>query len=101
MSLNIDFLDETNGLSVEEIAKIGELLNFAAKMESVEGESEVSVTFVTNDRIQEINSEYRDKDRPTDVISFAMEELGEGEVALIGADIPRILGDIIISVAKA
>ena len=30
-----------------------------------------------------------------------MEELGEGEIPLSGMDIPRVLGDIIISVAKA
>ncbi len=56
---------------------------------------------MTNDRIQEINREYRDKDKPTDVISFAMEELGEGEIPLSGEGMPRILGDIIISLAKA
>ena len=54
-----------------------------------------------NCRIQEINREYRDKDKATDVISFAMEELGEGEIPLSGVDMPRILGDIIISLAKA
>ena len=63
--------------------------------------SELSVTFVDNERIQEINKEYRHKDMPTDVISFAMEELGEGEIALIGVDMPRVLGDIIISIPKA
>jgi probable rRNA maturation factor len=56
---------------------------------------------VTNERIHEINREYRDKDAPTDVISFAMEELGEGEIELIGAELPRVLGDIIISIPKA
>ncbi|MDP4137699.1 MAG: rRNA maturation RNase YbeY, partial [Bacillota bacterium] len=38
---------------------------------------------------------------PTDVISFALEEDGEGEVEIIGADMPPVLGDIIISVDKA
>jgi len=101
MSLISDFIDETNELTEEEIIKIEELLHFAAKKENVEGESELSVTFVTNDRIQEINREYRDKDKPTDVISFAMEELGEGEIPLSGVDMPRVLGDIMISLAKA
>lgn len=101
MSLSIDFLDETNELVEDNIAQIKDLINFAASKEGIEPDSEVSVTFVTNDRIQEINREYRDKDRPTDVISFAMEELGEGEVELVGAEMPRVLGDIIISVAKA
>jgi probable rRNA maturation factor len=101
MNLVIDFLDETNNVSSEQIDEIEKLLNFAAAKLTIEQGSEVSVTFVTNERIREINREYRDKDAVTDVISFALEELGEGEVELIGADIPRILGDIIISIAKA
>lgn len=100
MSLVIDFLDETNEITEEQLEQLEALFNFAAEKEGVESGSELSVTFVTNERIQEINREYRDKDRPTDVISFAMEEMGEGEIELIGGDMPRVLGDIIISVAK-
>ena len=101
MKLEIDFLDEVNALTQEEITEIENLLNFAGAKEKIQTGSELSVTFVSNERIQEINREYRDKDRPTDVISFAMEELGEGELEVVGADIPRVLGDIIISVPKA
>ncbi|UQD52793.1 rRNA maturation RNase YbeY [Bacillus methanolicus] len=101
MRLIIDTFDETNSLTEQEILRIKELLLFAARSEQLEEDCELSVTFVSNERIQEINREYRDKDRPTDVISFAMEELGEGEVELVGADMPRVLGDIIISVPKA
>lgn len=97
MILNIDFLDETNVVKEEHIALVEKLLQHAAKVEGIEDGSEVSVTFVTNEAIHEINREYRDKDQPTDVISFALEELGEGEVQIVGEDIPRILGDIIIS----
>jgi len=100
MSLNLDFMDETEVLQDEDIDMLERLLNFAAEKEKVEDGSELSVTLVNNERIREINREYRDKDRPTDVISFAMEEMGEGEIPLIGADMPRILGDIIISVEK-
>lgn len=99
--LNIDLIDETNELSEEQMEVIEKLLNFAAQKQSVEEYSEVSVTFVTNERIHEINREYRDKDAPTDVISFAMEELGEGEMELAGVDMPRVLGDIIISIPRA
>lgn len=101
MNLVIDFLDETNELSDEQMKEIENLLNFAAEKEKIEDGSEVSVTFVSNDRIQEINREYRHKDSPTDVISFALEELGEGEIELAGMEMPRILGDIIISIPKA
>ncbi|MGE7023468.1 rRNA maturation RNase YbeY [Solibacillus cecembensis] len=95
--LTIDFLDETNGVKEADIELVEKLLQHAAKIEGIEEGSEVSVTFVTNEAIHEINREYRDKDQPTDVISFAMEELGEDEVQIIGEGMPRVLGDIIIS----
>ncbi|GAM15215.1 rRNA maturation RNase YbeY [Mesobacillus selenatarsenatis] len=101
MSIEIDFLDEINELKQEEINEIEKLLNYTAEKENVQEGSELSVTFVSNERIQEINREYRDKDRPTDVISFALEEMGEGELEIVGDGIPRILGDIIISIPKA
>jgi probable rRNA maturation factor len=100
MKLEIDFLDEINELAQEEIEEIEKLLNFAAGKENIQAGSELSVTFVSNERIQEINREYRDKDQPTDVISFALEEMGEGEIEVVGADMPRVLGDIIISVPR-
>ncbi|MFS0861601.1 rRNA maturation RNase YbeY [Fredinandcohnia sp. 179-A 10B2 NHS] len=101
MKLEIDFIDEIEAVSDEECNTIRELLFLAAEKEGVAEESELSITFVDNDRIQEINREYRDKDQPTDVISFAMEELGEGEIEIIGADLPTVLGDIIISIPRA
>ena len=101
MTLLIDCIDETENLTEEQMLEIERVITFAARKQMVEAHSEVSITFVSNERIQEINREYRDKDKPTDVISFAMEELGEGEMELIGADMPRVLGDIIISIPKA
>ncbi|MEJ9280031.1 MULTISPECIES: rRNA maturation RNase YbeY [Ureibacillus] len=100
MTLTIDFLDETNKLSDEHIELVEKLLQHAAKLENINN-AEVSVTFVTNEKIHEINREYRDKDQPTDVISFALEEMGEGEIEIIGVgELPRVLGDIIISVDR-
>jgi probable rRNA maturation factor len=101
MTLVIDSIDETSTLSDNELIQIENILSFASKKQNVEQGSEISITFVSNESIQEINREYRQKDYPTDVISFAMEELGEGEIEVVGADIPRILGDIIISIPKA
>jgi probable rRNA maturation factor len=101
MTLLIDSVDETNELTEQQMLNIERLIHFAAKKQLIEEHSEVSITFVSNQRIQEINRDYRDKDTPTDVISFAMEELGEGEVELSGMDMPRVLGDIIISIPRA
>ena len=100
MGVTIDFFDETKEIAAEHLETLQQLIYFAAKREGIEEEAEMSITFVDNARIQEINYEYRDKNQPTDVISFAMEELGEGEREIVGEDMPRILGDIIISIPK-
>ena len=100
MNLELDLVDETSELTDENIQFVADLLNHAAKMENVEEGTEVSVTFVTNEDIREINKQYRNKDSATDVISFALEELSEGEVVPVGVDMPRVLGDIIISVER-
>lgn len=96
----IDLLDETGTVTEEELAFVRTILLHAAEKEEV-GEAEVSVTFVTDEMIREINREYRGKDSATDVISFAMEEMGEDEPEILGADDTRMLGDIIISLERA
>lgn len=102
MVLSIDIEDETNELSDEKMKKIVELLRFVAKQESIEEDAEVSVLIVTNERIQQLNSEYRNKHVPTDVLSFAMEDETENdEFHLADFEMPRMLGDIIISIEKA
>ncbi|RNF41019.1 rRNA maturation RNase YbeY [Planococcus salinus] len=97
--LSIDLMDETASLTDKELQLVEKVLQHAALEEQV-GAAEVSVTFVTNNEIREINKEYRGKDQPTDVISFAMEELGEGEMEIVGSLEPRMLGDIIISLER-
>ncbi|MBM2658494.1 rRNA maturation RNase YbeY [Staphylococcus pseudoxylosus] len=89
----IDFSDHTELVQNEWLTQIDELLTFAKKQENIEEEAELSVTFVDKQEIQEINKMYRDKDKVTDVISFALEE---DEPEITGLDMPRVLGDIII-----
>ena len=73
--------------------------NAVLRMEKFPYSAEISVTFVDNDQIQELNREYRGKDMPTDVLSFPMGENGVyDENHTTGA---KILGDIVISVPKA
>jgi probable rRNA maturation factor len=100
MTLDIDFQDEGQSVSEEMVNLLKELLQYAAQTLNI-GDAEMSITFVDNARIQEINKTYRDKDQPTDVISFAMEDEVEGEVTIVGVDMPRVLGDILISIPKA
>ncbi|WP_088008008.1 rRNA maturation RNase YbeY [Indiicoccus explosivorum] len=98
--LTVDLLDETGQVSDHELGFVQKVLARAAEAEET-GEAEVSVTFVANEAIRQINREYRGKDTPTDVISFALEEADEQEVAITGGSEVRVLGDIIISVERA
>ena len=100
MRLEIDYIDETSEIKADAQQLVENVLQFAAQKENIDEGTELSVTFVDNARIQEINKEYRNKDAATDVISFAMEEMGEDEMKIIGGDIPRVLGDIIISIER-
>ena len=61
-------------------------------------DAELSVLLCDDATIHELNRDYRDKDRPTDVLAFAMRE-GEGAPAAAGA--PEVLGDVVISVPTA
>ncbi|SDD19377.1 probable rRNA maturation factor [Terribacillus halophilus] len=99
--MHIDFHDKTNSVTEDYIDLIDRLIQYAAEAEKITEEAEMSITFVDNAEIQVINRNYRQKDAPTDVISFAMQEEGEGEQQIIGEEIPIVFGDIIISVDKA
>jgi probable rRNA maturation factor len=101
MHLTLDLNDQTESLSSENLQLIEKMLHHAAEDQGIEAGSELSVTFMNNEEIQQINNDYRGKNVPTDVISFAMEELGEGEIAINVPGAPRMLGDIIISVERA
>ncbi|MGN7388533.1 rRNA maturation RNase YbeY [Sporosarcina sp. SAFN-015] len=100
--LDIYFNDETEKVSEDITQLVAEVLNHAAGMEGLSGQPEVSVTFMTDEEIRKINAQYRGKDKATDVISFALEEMTEGEIAVIQEeDMPIVLGDILISVETA
>lgn len=60
---------------------------------------EVSVTLTDNAYIQTLNKKYRQIDRPTDVLSFALNE-GE-EPQITGVPEFNVLGDIVLSVERA
>jgi probable rRNA maturation factor len=53
------------------------------------GDGHLAIDFVDADAIQSLNAEHRDRDRPTDVLSFPVDESGP-------AAGPRELGDVVI-----
>ena len=66
-------------------------------------DAELSCSFVSDNTIRQLNKEYRDKDEATDVLSFPQEEKIAGQAnwpaILIEGEqpVPRILGDLVIS----
>ncbi len=67
--------------------------------ENFQGSAEVSVSFLDNEQIRQLNAEYRQKDAPTDVLSFP---LGENGVYDVNPETGAcLLGDIVISLPRA
>jgi probable rRNA maturation factor len=69
-------------------AEVGELCTLALSSAGI-SEGHVAVEFVGEDRMRELNRDYRALDEPTDVLSFGVDEDGP-------AAGPRELGDIVI-----
>ncbi|MBE3553926.1 MAG: rRNA maturation RNase YbeY [Thermicanus sp.] len=88
MSLSVEFIYEMEfTLSEEEEEEIRSLLNFVFLAEGrVKGE--LSILFCDDERIHELNRLYRNVDRPTDVLSFPLEE-------------EDLLGDLVVSIPRA
>ena len=61
----------------------------------------LEVNFVDNETIHQINRDYRNIDRPTDVISFAFLDEVEGEININYGDHMFLLGEILISLDQA
>lgn len=106
MTAEIYINNEQNDIELNEKLEklINTVVNAALNYENATKDMEVSVYLTDNENIQILNREHRDKDMPTDVLSFPMLEFENGEmVDDIGDyfDDVLILGDIIISVERA
>jgi len=73
--------------------------NAVLEYEKFDRPAEISVTFVDNARIAELNNEYRNKPMPTDVLSFPLGQDGEYDVDEANGCV--LLGDIVISMERA
>ena len=68
------------------------------QLEGFKDSAEISVSFVDNDQIQEMNRQYRNIDAPTDVLSFECDNIDDDITAADGPSCPVYeLGDIIIA----
>ena len=75
-------------------------LNAVAKLHELDDMTEVDITIVDDEEIHQLNRDYRGVDRPTDVLSFALDEDDEDEPELLEGQL-HLLGDIIISAETA
>lgn len=79
---------------IKELDEVEKLVEFALQHEAI-NDVEFNIIIVDNKRIREINKTYRNIDRETDVISFALEDYENIKLP------HRLLGDIYISIDKA
>ena len=84
------------GEEIPELVTVEKVLNKAIEKEKLNNVS-FNLIIVDNKYIHELNKTYRNIDRETDVITFALED---DETVVNGSD-ERILGDIYISLDKA
>ena len=99
MNLTVDFKDEQELFEVRVALKaiVRKAIFNTLVYEGFDKDTEVSVTFTDNAQIRDLNSQYRNKDTATDVLSFPMYD--------DFSDIPECdtipLGDIVISLERA
>ncbi|MCI5567076.1 MAG: rRNA maturation RNase YbeY [Veillonellaceae bacterium] len=93
-------LDVDDGIAVDDELKQS-IIDAAAKVMQMYDvpNGEVSITLTDDDFIHRLNKKYRGIDRPTDVLSFALDESVEPDIEG-GPDVDAI-GDIIISMERA
>lgn len=102
MKLQIYFENEQK--KEKRIGKLAKLLTEAIEAtleyENYNRMAEVSVTFTDNEKIHALNKQYRDVDRPTDVLSFPLIDFNAEDTSL-SSELETMLGDIVISLEKA
>lgn len=72
---------------------LSKVIETTLQIEGITLDYEVSVSFVTNEEIKDLNRQYRNINKETDVLSFPFDD--EFETGI------NILGDIVLSVEKA
>lgn len=91
----IEVFNQTN-VEISELKEVEKVLLGAIEKENLTN-VEFNVIIVDNNYIHELNKNYRNIDKETDVITFALED----EKTVILPDDKRVLGDIYISIDKA
>lgn len=80
---------------------IREAIETTLDFEDYQNRCEVSVTFTDNCGIQELNKKFRQKDAPTDVLSFPLLDYEGSCGEPVADEFGGMLGDIVISLERA
>ncbi len=85
--------NETNDDLIKEIKELNKFIKYVVKKENINN-AYFNIIIVNNSEIKKLNKKYRNIDKETDIITFALEDEKEMKSEV------RILGDIYISVDK-
>lgn len=84
VSISDDLISEANGLTDDDVPEPGLLQTWASAAYLNDTPAVASILVTTADEIQELNKQFRDKDKPTNVLSFPMQSPEEVDVDLLG-----------------
>ena len=103
MIINLENDQAKIGFADSVLERLQQGLQAVAQLNDLEEDAEVDVTIVDDEEIHALNRDYRGMDKPTDVLSFALDEEAEDsdEPELIGGPEEHLYGDIIISAETA
>ena len=91
MNIHIENRQKAVKLDLHRIRRVVRKLKKVLKC----SDQEISLLFVDNEQIRQMNRQYLNRDHPTNVISFPIREGDYGHVN------PQILGDVVISAERA
>ncbi len=96
MQKNVVHIYNETEEQIQELNQVNKVLLYALKKEKFK-QTEFNLIFVDQETIRNLNRKYRNIDKETDVITFALEE---DQIVVLPKNI-RILGDIYISLPQA
>ncbi len=101
MRIHIDWANNQNRFKAGFLLRhrLKKAVRAALDYESFTQDVRVSITFTDNEGIRELNRAYRQKDSATDVLSFPMYTMQNGDVP--EPDMAAELGDIVLSLERA
>lgn len=102
--MNLNIITENTQDKIECTEELSNLVHRsvseALRLEDIDFDCSVSLTYTDNEGIREFNREYRNKDSVTDVLSFPMFDVENEEIYALDGTAAE-LGDIVISLERA